>query len=292
MTHWLAIGDETGNWDRLEHRSTKLALGATLVMVPLDRWQAIFNETLGEATLETILACPAPGFEAGGQAKMQHHARDVLLGFGQARDPDAPGVRQLQGLLSWLHAHPDLVTVGAYGTADAVHAAAGLGDQAHALGFSYALALAPVLPFIGPADRIHLLLMGRTEDATSSAVARYTRTPADPRMPAPFRSLHAGVAHGLSRLDAIYGLPGIARASEVVKVCQPYDLTKISRNHANGAFIDRTVGGALADLGATLMQLTLPDVFSASLPVERRFPLPPLSPEGNACFTPISETPQ
>ncbi len=289
MTHWLAVGDETGNWDRLEHKANGPAIGAALVMVPLDRWQTLFAETLGNTTIETILKRPAPGFEVAERGAMYHHARDVMLGFGRDRNANTPAVQQLQALLAWLHAHPDLITLGSYGSAAAVHAATGLGDQAHALGYAYALSLAPLLPFLTAGDRIHLLVMGRSEDAKSTAVARYNHPPVDGRTPAPFRSIHAGVAQGLSILDDIYAVPNVVRASDVVKIHQTYELGKLSKNFAGGAFIDIRMGGALADLGATLMQLCAPKAFNPELAVDRHFPLPPLPREGNSCFTLISE---
>jgi hypothetical protein len=299
MTHWLAVGDETGQWDKLEHHSGKEVLGVALVLIPLDRWQQVMDEPFQSSTLGQVLGSPAPGlvFKPGDAMKMQHHARDVLLLFRDTRKAEDPGVTQLQGLLTWLHGYPHLITVGAFGSAAAIHDVTGVDDQAHALGYAYALSLAPLLPFLRPDDKVHLWASGRSEDSKSSVVSRYkTRqsgqapqsAPAG-RSDAPFRSIHAGIAQGISHLDKVYAFPGVVRAGNAIKVLHGTDLSKLAHKHAGGVFLDMNLAGSLADLGATLMQMRHPDAFNPGMPDASRFPMPPLAAEGNSCFTPISE---
>lgn len=101
MTHWLAVGDETGQWDKLEYHSGTRVFGVALVLIPLDRWQEIMDEPVANATLRQVLGRPAPGtvFKPGDIMKMQHHALDVLLRFGDTRKAEDPGVTQLLSLI-------------------------------------------------------------------------------------------------------------------------------------------------------------------------------------------------
>jgi hypothetical protein len=58
MSDWLAVGDETGNWDELHNPGA--FLGVALVMGWIEDWQTALGERLDDQRMQDRLQAPPP----------------------------------------------------------------------------------------------------------------------------------------------------------------------------------------------------------------------------------------
>lgn len=263
MSDWLAVGDETGNWDEMHNPGA--FLGVALVMGQIEDWRAALAETLEGQRIQERLQAPPRHLPSDYRKPGGHHLRDTfncwkaqkLEGAWSLADPgDDPLRQEVFATLRWLAEHPRLVTLGLW------LKGAGMrrelfysGDPAVALGRAYGLLAAVALPFLDPADRLLVHPGLRSEGAYSlaqqrAAVAKDQKN-ADSRPPGDTRStLSVLVEEGQRHRDAWRG-GAIARLEagtldHLRGICSP--LQKI--------WLPNAVLNAIADLGAGLLRLS------------------------------------
>jgi hypothetical protein len=268
MSDWLAVGDETGNWDELHNPGA--FLGVALVMGRIEDWQTALEERLDDQRIQDRLqAAPRhlpPAHLPPDYCKTpNHHLMDVfnywqsqkLAGdWFLAAPGDDPLRQEVFATLRWLAEHPRLITWGLWFKGAALQRELfRSGDQAVALGRAYGLLAALALPFLNPADRLLVQPGLRSERPNTLASTRGTLT----------KDQNNGVArvHGdthstISVLedetqrhrDAWRG-DGIAR----MEAGTLDHLRKRSKTLKN-TFLPNKALNAAADLGAGLLRLT------------------------------------
>lgn len=263
MSDWLAVGDETGNWDELYNPGA--FLGVALVMGRLEDWQGALEEKLDGQGIQERLQAPPRHLPSDYRKSGSHHLLDTfncwkaqkLEGAWPLAEPGSDPLRQeVFATLRWLAEHPQLVTLGLWlKGADMRRELFRSGDPAVALGRAYGLLVGLALPFLNPADRLLVQPGLRSESANSPARQRATVAKAQPstdsRQPGDTRStLSVLVEEGQRHRDAWRG-GAIARLEagtldHLRGVCPP--LQKIR--------LPNTVLNAIADLGAGLLRLS------------------------------------
>ncbi len=188
MTIWLAVGDESGNWDALGGGTNGgQPLAVALVAAPLQDWLALESETLadGESVADRLWQpLPLPEkYLAQERPDAVHHVmpalqwlKDQRLGGDWSLETppatDEPAAVQLWQHLRWLARHRRFVSVGVQAPLDRVRARFGSDDPAQALGALYGRLGAWLLPFLGADAELHLSPGPRSEPADSLAVRR------------------------------------------------------------------------------------------------------------------------
>lgn len=176
MSDWLAVGDETGNWDELHNPDA--FLGVALVMAQIEEWQAALNETLDDQRIRERLRAPPRNLppkyrgESGG-----HHLMEVFKRWGTqefkeewslAKPGSDPLRQEVFTTLRWLAEHPRLITLGLWGRAKEIKKVLfRSNDPAIALGRAYGLLVGLTLPFLAPSDRL-LVNPGLRSEPTDS----------------------------------------------------------------------------------------------------------------------------
>lgn len=184
---WLAIGDETGAF---ENPLSSGFHGAALILARPAALAAALDEHLNESTIRQRMKRAIGGLENrlrnGGAEKIKelerHHVREAWDYFkdggikGHYRLDEISSDPVLANLLAafrWLSRHPDIISVGAYGSGSEVLTDFWKGsDPMSALGAVYGRALALVKPFLGPAPRIRVLPGRRSEEIDSAVIRR------------------------------------------------------------------------------------------------------------------------
>lgn len=180
MTDWLAVGDETGNWDELNNPGA--FLGAALVIGRIEDWQAALHEAIdGQPILERLQA-PPRHLPAHPGKSGPHHLMDTLNywqtqalsgSWSLAEPGDDPLRREVFATLRWLAEHPRLITVGLGGKGIELRPKLFQSDDpAVALGRAYGLLAALVLPFFDSSDRLLVHPGLRSEKPNSEAIIR------------------------------------------------------------------------------------------------------------------------
>ena len=166
---WLAIGDETGNWD---YESTiKSKRGLVLIIGRLDVWQQIFNEQIDGQTVAKRMGQPLQQLPPECEKSTFHHGIDAFK-LGAENVPPAL-VEELRQNLDWLAQHPALITLGfEASSADLYQHLTHSQDASQALAKGYAALLAYVMPFLDREDVLLLGFEGRSENAGTIAVRR------------------------------------------------------------------------------------------------------------------------
>ena len=184
---WLAIGDETGPFDNPQ--SPKLH-GAGLILARPAALAAALNENLKGRSIRQRMDAPIEGLEnwlrAQGAAKKEelhrHHVREAwcylnergIKGqFALDATPSDPVLAHLLAAFRWLAGHPEIISLGIYGTGKEVMTDFWKGsDPMAAIGAIYGRSLALIKPFLGPAPRIRVLPGRRSEAVNSPAILR------------------------------------------------------------------------------------------------------------------------
>ena len=178
MSDWLAIGDETGNWDQ-----PGAFLGVALVLGRIEDWRKALEARLDGQWLKDRLQNPPQHLPPAYRKAPYHHLIDVF-DYWNSQPPggewalDTPGndpVRQeVFATLRWLAEHPRLITLGLWGPRAAMQTALfGSNDPALALGRAYGLLTALALPFLHPEkDRLLVHPGLRSESRDSLAQQR------------------------------------------------------------------------------------------------------------------------
>lgn len=179
---WLAIGDETGPFDNPQ--SPKLH-GAGLILARPAALAAALNENLKGRSIRQRMDAPIEGLEnwlrAQGPEKEdelhRHHVREAWFYLIEQRikgqytldaTPSDPVLTHLLAAFRWLAGHPEIISLGIYGTAQEVMTDFWKGSDSMAvIGAIYGRSLALMKPFLGPAPRIRVL-PGRRSEATNS----------------------------------------------------------------------------------------------------------------------------
>ena len=156
---WLAVGDETGDWDN--HEQKQGFLGVALVMAKVNDWNIALYKTIKEKMNQPLMNLPKKA------RKSQYHHVMEALQYWQRTSNSPSGEFLLENRYSnnlqqelftnlrWLATHPRLITIGAYGKAEVVWSKLNLAkDPAQALGHAYALLSASVMPFLGEKDTL------------------------------------------------------------------------------------------------------------------------------------------
>lgn len=273
MSDWLAIGDETGNWDELHNHGA--FFGVALVMGRIEDWQGALQETLDGQRLQERLQTPPRHLPAAYRKSSSHHLMDALnywktqplAGVGSLREPGPDPLRQeVFATLRWLAEHPRLITMGLWfkgleGQRELFRS----GDPAVALGRAYGLLVGQTLPFLNAGDQLLVHPGLRSEKAYSLAQQRATvakdQKNADARSQGDTRSMVSVlIEEGQRHRDAWRGA-SIARfkagALDYLRAgCKPLEKT----------FLPNAALNATADLGAGLLRLTCqPDATRFSL---------------------------
>lgn len=263
MSDWLAVGDETGNWDELYNPGA--FLGVALVMGRLEDWQAALAETLDGQRIQERLQAPPRHLPSDYRKSGGHHLMETLdcwkarriEGTWSLADPGGdPLCQEIFATLRWLAEHPQLVTLGLWLQGPAMwRDLFRSGDPAVALGRAYGLLVGLALPFLNPQDRLLVQPGLRSEGAYSlaqqrAAVAKDQKN-ADSRSHGDTRStisvlVEEGQRHRDSwRGGAIAGLEA-GTLDHLRGICPP--LQKI--------WLPNAVLNAIADLGAGLLRLS------------------------------------
>lgn len=264
MSDWLAVGDETGDWDTLDNPGA--FLGVALVMGRIEDWQAALAETLDDGQqIQERLQAPPRHLPPTYRKSSNHHLMETLdywkaqriEGARSLADPgDDPLCREVFATLHWLAEHPRLVTLGLWlqgpGRRDLFRS----GDPAVALGRAYGLLAGLVLPFLNPDEDRLLVQPGlRSESVDLPATKRATVGKAQPstesRQPGDLRGTVSRLMEdGQSPHDA---WPGgtLARleGGTLDHLRQRCPLLKNAR-------LPNNVLNAVADLGAGLLRLS------------------------------------
>lgn len=127
MTTWLAVGDETGNWDSLDcvgPADNRKVVGACLTLAPLKTWADIENERIGTRSAADRLASPLAALPETYPKKNFHHVADasnylkfhgINSQWSLKEQPSDPVQRGLVESFKWLAGHTRLITVGCWG---------------------------------------------------------------------------------------------------------------------------------------------------------------------------------
>jgi hypothetical protein len=189
---WLAVGDETGQFEKNSDSSNH---GVALVLAKAVDWAGIANEQIDGYSVQYRFSRPVEGlaphlislFPAADKLRKEesrHHvmaafryfeSQKHLVGgtFGLSDAPDDPVLRSLLVSMRWLAGHDKLLGVGVYGPGLDLYQRLYQGDDPMAaLGALYGHLLAAVFPFLGRSPRLRVLLSGRTENAATAGVER------------------------------------------------------------------------------------------------------------------------
>lgn len=180
MSDWLAVGDETGNWD--EPGNPNAFLGVALVMARIEEWQAALKEKLDGQPIRERLGAPPRHLPSAYGKSGGHHLMDMyaywvdqkLQGEHSLAEPGGDPLRQeVFTTLRWLAEHPRLITLGLWGRAEEMKTVLfGSDDPAIALGRAYGPLVGLALPFLAPSDRLLVNPGLRSENAHLRAIQR------------------------------------------------------------------------------------------------------------------------
>lgn len=180
MSDWLAVGDETGDWDELYNPGA--FLGVALVMGRIEDWQTALADGVDGQPIRERLQAPPRHLPAGHRKSSGHHLLDIFncwkaqqpTGAWSLAEPDSDPLRQeVFATLRWLAEHPRLITLGLWFKGPEMRRELFLSrDPAVALGRAYGLLAGLTLPFLNPQDRLLVQPGLRTERANLLAKQR------------------------------------------------------------------------------------------------------------------------
>lgn len=263
MSDWLAVGDETGNWDELYNPGA--FLGVALVVARIEDWQTALADVVDGQPIRERLQAPPRHLPPAYRKSGGHHLLDAFNcwkaqpseGTWSLAEPGGDPLRQeVFATLRWLAEHPRLITLGLWLKGPAMRRELFLSsDPAVALGRAYGLLVGLALPFLNPQDRLLVQPGLRTESAhllakQRASLARSQPNP-DARQPGDLRGtvsvlVEEGQRHRNAwRGGAIAGFEAGA-LDHLRGLCVPL----------NRAGLANQVLNAIADLGAGLLRLS------------------------------------
>ena len=263
MSDWLAIGDETGNWDTLRHPN--VFLGVALIMGRIEDWQAALREDIDGQRVDDRLQAPIPVLPSDYRRSRSHHLKDAfdywqqqsLTGEWSLAEPDTDPVRQaVFATLRWLAEHPRLITVGLWGRGATLKTTLFRSDDpAMALGQAYGLLVGQILPFLNAGDRLLVQPGLRSEPADSPAQQRATAAktaqPDDARLDGHTRSTMSALIDEGQRYRQAWRGDAMATLDAGV-----LDHLRKKYPALGSVYLPNAVLNAIADLGAGLLRLT------------------------------------
>lgn len=249
---WLAIGDETGDWD---NKQTNF-LGVALVLAKVTDWKSALSEKINNQSVKQRMLKPLTHLPKTAQKKESHHVMEALdyLHIHGEWALDKPSQDKLQqelfANLHWLAKHPRLITIGTYGNSRLVWERLNLAnDPAQALGRAYGLLAASIVPFLGDDDTLLVAPASRSEDSSNEAIQRVTLN----------NQSNQERQHG----DARGLISTLLDQSQ--RVLQPWGLQEqidsgvflnLQKQYFNHIFLDWLALDNIADMGAALMSLS------------------------------------
>jgi len=261
---WLAIGDETGNWDWQEQNKNR-TLGVVVVVARVQDWRAALQEDLGGRRVANRMTQRLERLPSDARRQSSfHHVADAM-GYDRqcgytilqgrlSETGDHPLRCELYRNLRWLATHPRLLTLGCYGKARDFHEHLPHGeDEATALGQVYALLMGWVAPFLGPDARAICVPAKRSEDRDSRARQRAgDPRPKDPneRPKSPLRLYNSAA---MSYVETLYQ-PWQATQPSKAELTERLDFRAFKA--LTQPLDDHRAASAVADMGAGLMQLS------------------------------------
>ena len=166
---WLAIGDETGDWDYEAKKQSKR--GLVLVIGRLDVWQRAFDELIDGQTVAERMRQPLQHLPSGCKKSHFHHGIDAFKLDVNSLSPAL--IKELQENLGWLAQHSELITLGFNATHSELYQNFTFGqDASQTLAKSYAILLAYMMPFLEKEDVLLLGFETRSENADTIAAVR------------------------------------------------------------------------------------------------------------------------
>ncbi len=185
MTTWLAVGDETGNWDKINDAQGDGGrfLGVALVLAPWSVWQSLNKERIDDRSLGERMGKPLRGLPPRylDRKETSHHVmpafkylreRNLHGEWSLAKPADDPVAQELTAHLRWLAFHRRFAVLGTSGPLDMVRELHQGRDSAQALGQVYGLLAALALPFLNPGDTLLVAPGPRSEPPDSLAWER------------------------------------------------------------------------------------------------------------------------
>jgi hypothetical protein len=146
---WLAVGDETGDWDN-DSQSEDNFLGVALVIATVKDWQKALNEKIDNQKIS--------------ERMKKHHVMEVMVklptGDCSLDKPNKNKPVQIKTFknLRWLAEHNSLITIGAYAKRELIWNQIHLGrSHAQALGQAYGLLLSLIIPFLNNNDELFFI---------------------------------------------------------------------------------------------------------------------------------------
>jgi hypothetical protein len=259
---WLAVGDQTGNWDDLT--DPKQFLSVALVLGKVSDWEAALKEEIKEQTIEQCMKQPL-GIRSDDSTSNIHHVMDALNYFKAqsvrgrwALDREVKGsnssVAQLKNQLcthlSWLATHSLLVTVGTHGNAKWIKNNLYNAKESNlcSVGKAYGLLLTLLIPFLKEDDSLLFIPNGVwNTQLDSTQVAS----------PAPdSESATSNLNHLISGLDN-YTQQNL-RVWQRTKMAPLHSGTfmDLQPNYFKDIPLDREAVSSIADLGSGLAALS------------------------------------
>ena len=263
MSDWLAVGDETGNWDEL--RNPGAFLGVALVMGRIEDWQAALEEQVDDQRIQDRLQAPPRRLPQAYRKSGQHHLLDAFTYWQSQKlagewSLDAPGDDPLRqevfATLRWLAEHPRLITLGLWGRGATLQAALfGSEDSAIALGRAYGLLAALALPFLNPSDRllIHPGLRSESRYSIAQQRAKLNSAPEteEARQSGYVRGTLSMIREEIQRHGQMWRGGAVARFD-----VGTLDYLRNNSPALKTARLDNRLLNVVADLGAGLLRLT------------------------------------
>ena len=178
MTLWIAVGDETGQWDIVDQRFSGKSNGLAWLMGSAETWNRALGLPLGSRTALEVFSSPIsehlPIPLKLDKSSPHYHLLDVWKtrqiqpGDVPLKTPqDDPVLERIRLDLRWLLVESGLGVLAAGGET-ATAGAAGLtasGDGMHARALAYARLMGLALPFLPAGDSLNLVAEPRSEDA-------------------------------------------------------------------------------------------------------------------------------
>ncbi len=168
---WLAVGEDTGNWDDLTFDEQFLGVG--LVIAKISDWKLALEEQISGQTVLDRMKQPLQNLPKG-FASNSHHVKNALDYFktqsvrglwsldnkmAAAKSPLACLKNELSANLAWLAKHTNLITLCTYGTAHWVrNHLRGTEDYTQVLGRAYGLLVTLIIPFFKKEDSLLIAL--------------------------------------------------------------------------------------------------------------------------------------
>lgn len=214
MTLWIAVGDETGQWDIVDQRFSGKSNGLAWLMGSAEAWDRALGMTLGGRTALEVFSSPIsahlPVALKLDKPSAHYHLLDAWQGHPlppcdvSLNTPhEDPVLERIRLDLCWLLEESGLGVLAAGGATTAARAA-GLtasGDGMHARAVAYARLMTMALPFLSVEDSLNLVAEPRSENSQADIHRQTTdadRKETGPRTQEPYRDFIARMKEELA----------------------------------------------------------------------------------------------